>query len=224
MQNVRTDFTPSLHGFSFRNRFSGQMLPSFISKIPGISKILSTSQSYHGLCGGMCFATYDFFLAKRTVLSVNAVPESGTPLYCYLYQRQIDTYGPCGKFIAKFAFWTALPDSRVQKLTSNELEKVITQLDNGQAIILGLVYVSIVDTLAIWLNHQVLAYSYSEDPKSINIKIYDPELPCRDDVIIEVTRDSAGLQCKQKVCNVNREARVRGFFVIPYVPVEPPII
>lgn len=223
MQNVRTDFTPSLHGFSFRNRFPGQPLPSFISKFPGISKILSNSQSYHGLCGGMCFATYDFFLAKRTISSDNAVPEPGTPLYCYLDQRQIDTYGPCGKFIAKFALWTALPDSRVQKLTSNELEKVITQLDSGQAVILGLVYVSIVDTLAIWLNHQVLAYSYSGDPKSINIKIYDPELPRRDDVVIEIKRESAGFQCKQKVCNVNREARVRGFFVIPYIPVEPPI-
>lgn len=224
MQNVKTEFTPSLHGFSFRNRFRGYPLPSFISTFPGLSKILSNSQSYHGLCGGMCFATYDFFLTKRTITSDNTVPEPGTPLYRYLYQRQIDTYGYCGKFIAKFAQWTALPDTTVQRLTSNELEKVITQLDNGQAVILGLVYVSIVDTLAIWLNHQVLAYNYSEEPKTINIKIYDPELPCRDDVFIEIKSEFAGLQCTQKISGIDRKARVRGFFVMPYVPVEPPII
>lgn len=224
MPNVKTDFTPSLHGFSFENKFPGYPLPPFISTFPGISKILISSQSAHGLCGGMCSATYDFFIAKRTITLDKTVPEPGSPLYRYLYQRQFNTYGSFGKFIAKFAQWTALPDSTVQRLTYNELQKAITQLDNGQAVILGLVYVSIVDTLAIWLNHQVLAYSYSQDPKAINIKIYDPNLPCRNDVIIEVKRESAELQCTQKISGTDRKALVRGFFVMPYVPVEPPII
>jgi len=223
MQNVKTDFIPSLHGFNFANTFSGYPIPPFIFTLPGISKVLSSSQINHGLCGGMCFATSDCFIAKRTIISAQTSPKPGTPLYRYLYRRQLDTYGAFGKFVVKFAQWTALPDSTVQRLTDDELQKVIAQLANGQIVILGLVYVSIVDTLAIWLNHQVLAYDYSENSRSINIKIYDPNLPCRDDVFIEVKTGSTGLQYIQKASRTNSEKRIRGFFVIPYTAVEPPI-
>jgi hypothetical protein len=222
MQDLKT-FIPSLHGFSFANRFPGYPLPSFIYTFPSVSRFLSSSQE-HGLCGGMCFAAYDFFIAKRTITSDTTVPKSGSPLYNYLYKRQLDTYGFGWKLVAKFAQWTVLPDATVARLTADELHKVIVQIHNSP-VILGLVYVSIVDTMAIWLNHQVLAYGYSEeDPKTINIKIYDPNLPYCDDVVIELKRETSSLQCTQKASRNEMKVRVRGFFVIPYAPVEPPMI
>lgn len=224
MSDMKTDFIPSLHGFSFVNCFPGYPLPPLISTLPGISKILSTSQMNHGLCGGICFATHDFFLAKKTIALDTTVPKPGTPLYRYLYQRQLDTYGSCWKFVAKFAQWTVLPDSTVQSLTYKELQKVTAQLDKGQAVILGLVYVSIADTLAIWFNHQVLAYDYSQEQKILKVKIYDPNFPCQNDVFIEIKRAFNGLQCKQKVFSTGKEIPIRGFFVMPYAPVSPPII
>lgn len=237
MQNVKTNFLPSLHGFGFVNSFSGLPLPFSTSALPGISTILSRSKSCYGLCGGMSSAAWDFFIAGRTIPSIITVPETGSPLHRYLYQRQIDTYGFLGKSIGKFAKWMALSDSKVQKRTDDELQQICDRLDNYQAVILGIVYVSLVDTLAIWLNHQVLAYGYAEkSPKTLNINIYDPNFPGRDDVIIEIKREFPSFQCTQKLSGADyKNARglivipsgavyrnIRGFFAMPYIPVNPP--
>lgn len=224
MQNKKLNFIPSLHGFAFANRFPGYILPSCVSSFPGISNFLSSSQSCYGLCGGMCFAAYDFFNAQRTITSNNTIPKPGSPLYRYLYKRQLDSYGQFGKLIAKFAHWTVLSDSTVDRLTYYELNKVATQIENGQAVILGLVYTSIAKTIAIWLNHQVLAYNYLEEAEAIKIKIYDPNFPYQDDIIIEIKSGSAGIKCTQKIPHKKKEVHIRGFFVIPYIPIEPPII
>jgi hypothetical protein len=104
-------------------------------------------------------------------------------------------------------------------------------------VVLGLVYVSSSDNFAIWKNHQVLAYAYSEiSATTIDINIYDPNYPENDDVVIRVERVPVGttfvpgvpprkrtvlgFSCTQKVSNLNK--KIRGFFAMPYVPVEPP--
>jgi hypothetical protein len=83
------------------------------------------------------------------------------------------------------------------------------------------------DSLKIWRNHQVLAYSYSDiSATTIDINIYDPNYPQRDDVIIQMERVPVGttlipgvpprkrtvlgFKCCQKIGD--REKKVRGFF------------
>ena len=55
------DFKPSVHGFHFRNNFSGSPLPSGL----GFLNSLVSTPSQFGLCGGMSAAAADFFIAGR---------------------------------------------------------------------------------------------------------------------------------------------------------------
>lgn len=231
------DFKPYGHGFKFVNSFSGYSLPFSIPNLPNLS---SVKKSY-GLCGGMSSAAYDFVLAGRGIPSITTAPAKGSSLHRYLYRRQIDTFGSFGEYIAKFAQWMVLPDDTIlgtQKRTYDEFEEIRVKLDDGNAVVLGIVYTSGSDSLAIWHNHQILAYSYLEvSATTIDINIYDPNYPQRDDIIIRVERVPVGttfvpgvpprkrtvlgFKCTQKV--PNGEQNIRGFFAMPYVPVVPPI-
>lgn len=230
------EFKPSVHGFKFVNNFSGYTLPF---SIPNLPHILAVEQTY-GLCGGMSSAVYDFLLFGKQINSDTTAPKHNSILQQYLYRRQVDTFGAFGEYVAKFAQWMVLPDDTIlgtQKRTYDEFEEIRAKLDDGNAVVLGLVYVSSNDSLKIWNNHQVLAYSYLEiSAMTIVINIYDPNYPQRDDIAIQVERVPVGttfvpgvpprkrtvlgFKCIQRVADGNKE--LRGFFAMPYVPVMPP--
>lgn len=230
------EFKPSEHGFKFVNNFSGYPLPFSIPNLPNISSV----EKAYGLCGGMSSAVYDFLLSGRQISLDTIAPEQGSILQQYLYRRQVDTFGAFGEYVAKFAQWMVLPDDTIlgtQKRTYDEFEEIRAKLDDGNAVVLGLVYVGGNDSFKIWNNHQVLAYSYSEiSATTIDINIYDPNYPQRDDIAIQVERVPVGttfvpgvpprkrtvlgFKCIQKVVEGNKD--LRGFFAMPYVPVMPP--
>ncbi len=229
------DFKPSVHGFKFVNNFSGYPLPISIPNLPNLSAV----ESSYGLCGGMSSAAYDFLAAGRSIPLHTTAPAPGSTLHQYLYRRQVDTFGAFGKYIAKFAQWMVLPDDTIlgtQKRTYDEFEEIRAKLDDGNPVVLGLVYVSGSETIEIWNNHQVLAYGYSEvSDSTIDVNIYDPNYPGRDDVTIRVERVPVGttfvpgvpprkrtvlgFRCTQRMSN--HDTKVRGFFAMPYVPVLP---
>ena len=230
------DFKPSVHGFKFVNNFSGYPLPFSVPNLPNLSAVKKT----YGLCGGMSSTAYDFLLAGKSIPLTITVPVQGSPMHRYLYRRQVDTFGALGEYIAKFAQWMVLPEDTIlgtQKRTYDEFEEIRVKLDDGNAVVLGIVYVSGRNSFEIWNNHQVLAYGYSEiSDTTIDINIYDPNYPEIDDVIIRVERVPVGttfvpgvpprkrtvlgFKCIQKLSN--RDKDVRGFFAMPYVPVVPP--
>jgi hypothetical protein len=230
------DFKPTVNGFKFVNNFSGYPLPF---SIPNLPNLLTVERSY-GLCGGMSSAAYDFLLAGRSIPSTTTAPKQGSLLQEYLYRRQIDTFGALGEYVAKFAQWMVLPDDTIlgtQKRTYDEFEEIRAKLDDGNPVVLGLVYVGGSESFEIWKNHQVLAYSYSEiSDTTIDINIYDPNYPHSDDAVIQVERIPVGttfvpgvpprkrtvlgFRCTQKVAHGDH--KVRGFFAMPYVPVTPP--
>jgi len=188
----------------------------------------------------MSSTAYDFLLAGKSIPLTITVPVQGSPMHRYLYRRQVDTFGALGEYIAKFAQWMVLPEGTIlgtQKRTYDEFEEIRVKLDDGNAVVLGIVYVSGRNSFEIWNNHQVLAYGYSEiSDTTIDINIYDPNYPEIDDVIIRVERVPVGttfvpgvpprkrtvlgFKCIQKLSN--RDKNVRGFFAMPYVPVVPP--
>src|SRR5919199_1912224 len=230
------DFKPSVHGFKFINNFSGYLLPFSMPNLPDLS---SVGKAY-GLCGGMSSAAYDFLLAGRSIPSDISTPTQGSPLHKYLYRRQVDTFGALGDYITKFAQWMVLPDDTIlgiQKRTYDEFEAIHAKLDDRNAVVLGLIYVSGRDSWEIWNNHQALAYSYSEiSATTIDINIYDPNYPQRDDVAIRLERVPVGttlipgipprkrtvlgFKCSQKIGEFDKN--IRGFFAMPYVPIVPP--
>jgi hypothetical protein len=224
-QALPHQFLPSQHGFQFPNAFPGYPLPFSLPFMPQGARVTSV----YGLCGGMSSAASDFFLAGRPVPALTEAPKRGTRLHGYLYRRAIDTFA-FGRSIARFAEWMALPDDTplgVQRLTLDSFDEVRARLDDHQLVVLGLVYdrgSGLKEVLKrIWNNHQVLAYGCTANPDdSFAIHIYDPNYPVLDDIILHLTRHNGGLACVQR--RASQDLRpVRGFFAMPYEPLDPPL-
>lgn len=226
-------FKPSKHGFHFANSFSAIRLPF---TLPGKAK---KSAIIYGLCGGMSFTAADFYHASKPIPDVRDVPNDRMPLYGYLLRRQGDSFGPYYRSIWKYLDWMFLPDGTVrgtQRRTRDALPGIRRSLDAGQPVVLGLVYVNGRDTLAIWQNHQVLAWGYKDISETIsNLHLYDPNFPDNDYVFIRTKRVEVGRKkskegknvpvygvvCTQKVRGY-ADRPVRGFFPIDYSPQPPP--
>ena len=95
----------------------------------------------------------------------------------------------------------------------------------------------------VWLNHQVLAYGLVENEDgSVDVRVYDPNVPRSDDVYIRVRRVKTseahanpageternagdlvldGVHCEPVNLRIH-PMQIRGFFLMPYEPAEPP--
>jgi hypothetical protein len=230
---------PSIHGFKFPNIFPGYPLPFSVPVLPGITDVTPA----YGLCGGMSSASYDFLLAGRKVPITTKAPRRGSLLHRYLYRRAIDTFGSFGESLLKVAAWMRLPEDGLTgawKRTLDEFSRIRARIDTNNAVILCMIYVG-ADSLSdifkeIWNNHQVLAYAWRQtSAEAIELNLYDPNYPVRDDVILRCERVVVsqvnpslegkspvyGLRCTQWIGSQMIKP-VRGFFPMPYVPVEPP--
>ncbi len=211
-------FQPSRHGFAFVNSFSGSPLPIDLG-----SKATNLPSSF-GLCGGMSFAAADYFLAHKAPPLDTRPPTQGTPLYTYLYKRQATSIGPMGAMGLKFIQWMRLPTTgagSTHELTLQELPGIVAALSRHEPVVLGLVLVTAAETPEPWHNHQVLAYGLDESVAGrTDIRIYDPNFPKRDDVVIRVVRE--GEDCLiESVVPGRRTSKVRGLFRMSYVAVVP---
>ncbi len=222
-------FRPSAHAFRFRNAFPGVKLPL---TLPGSR---SKAASIYGLCGGMCFAAVDYMRAGQPVPTAPQVPADGTPLHLYLIKRQLESLGAGYRHALRFLTWMFLPEGTrigVRRRTYNELQLIRAMLGAGSPVVLGLLYVSGWDSLAIWKNHQVLAYRVEQPtPDVTRLFVYDPNFPTKDDVFIRLEREIVagagqetpvyGVSATQVIAGAPDKA-VRGLFVIPYSPSKPP--
>jgi hypothetical protein len=232
------EFQPSIHGFEFANKFSGYFLPFSIPAFMSTRKV----SSQYGLCGGMCAAAYEYALAGRPVPSTTEVPKRGSRLHRYLFQRQIDSFGGLGQEAIKVAQWTSLPDDTLlgtMRRTADELLQICAKLEQYTPVILALIYVHASSLMelskVIFNNHQVLAYAYrQESDEGFTINVYDPNLPGRDDVVIRCEpfplSEGEALSGSTRINGFKSTQLlggayyrdVRGFFEMPYNPVEPP--
>nr|MBN1228621.1 hypothetical protein [Anaerolineae bacterium] len=228
-----TAFQPSKHGFPFGNRYPGLPLPG---KVPLADRL----PTIYGLCGGMCFAAMDYMLAEKRIPAGHGIPPKGTHLHRYIFRRQIASFGQLGLDIPRYAHWMLLRDDTQRGTwvrTNQEFQRVRMQLDRGELVVLGIIYVSFRKTAIIWKNHQVLAYEYSTlSPTHYRIAIYDPNYPGNDQVVIEaksviVGKQAGskedrppvyGLRCIQKIPK-QPPREVRGFFQVNYKPKRPPV-
>ncbi|HET6409438.1 MAG TPA: hypothetical protein VFG14_16240 [Chthoniobacteraceae bacterium] len=191
----------------------------------------------------MATAGLDYFLSCVPIPSTTTVPTSGTPLFKYLLKRQLDSLGsPLFSTVPKFLKWSNLPDttpsgvlpilvpatgliSGVQELTAPEFRMTVASLAAGRPVVLGLVYVG-PGSVSIWHNHQVLAFGTNAvSPTITNIRVYDPNDPGDDAVIIRCESLAGGrrVRCLQ-MWPGGRTKTVRGFFRMPYARVVPPCL
>lgn len=202
-------FRPSRHGFRFANRFA---LP-----LPGVLRPFLPTATY-GLCGGMAALARDAFVAGVPLPTEEMPPAFGTPLYGTLWKRQMATLGPPPSFapLRRFVRWTRWPDHVVRQHTESEGHALRHALAQGRLVQLGLVYERHLARL--WHNHQVLAYGLAEaDDGGLAVRLYDPNWPLRDDVVLRGERRGTSLTYTQYAGRTATRA-VRGFFIVPIGP------
>jgi hypothetical protein len=228
-------FLPSQHGFAFPNNFPPINLPFTLPGFPSVSRITGG----YGLCGGMAAAAVDYYLAGRPVPAQTEVPHVRTRLHRYLFRRAMDSF-QMGESVLRFAQWMALDaegQNGLAHLTLLQFEKLRAALDVHRLVPIGLVIAEGKDIRSIardvWLNHQVLAYGIrpvAEAGGAADILVYDPNCPHDDDVRLRIERVVTaegpqgvlyGATCTPMRLRIS-PMRVRGFFLMPYDPADPP--
>ena len=121
-----------------------------------------------------------------------------------------------GSNLWRFVVLTYLPSHAPGGTAStrqSELPRVLAALEMGQPVPLGLVSGLSVRHLA--QNHQVLAYAADVEGGLARIRIYDPNFPHRDDVVLEVPVAGMGPVVERAGA---RTIPWRGFFTERYTP------
>jgi hypothetical protein len=173
-----TRFNPSTHGFKFANTFS------FEPSIAGIN-----GPRFNGFCAGMTYAALDYFNTNIPIPNQNFRPQIGTPLYKYIFDRQVHAnvsngdkwaelvVNPFGARTTEFFHWG------LQGFNGGRLQELREFIDRGSPVPLGLF---LAGNGGAGPHHEVLAIgydmgrykgdlgSYQEDFK---IFIYDPNYP-----------------------------------------------
>lgn len=255
--DIRT-FRPSSNGFAFVNHFTGSPIPFSLG---GLETRIGAPSTF-GLCGGMSFAAADLFLAGKTPPTRDTPPfknepEGGGAWFSYIQSRQLTSLGPGLELATKFGRWMSLPDDgeRVdapllgtRTMTMEELHAIRAALAEGRPVVLGLVFNRHAGNAGSngrvgvpWENHQVLAYDAAPavvaGKSGTTIRIYDPNYPKRDDVVIRCDCTITGTMLagpwgglrvpvlgveSARCVGTQRPTAVRGVFAMPYEPARIP--
>ncbi len=206
------NFSPSQHGFDYRNSFPWKewimMAPSDLPYMD-----FSTKNDGYGLCGGMSHVVHELFVFKEKIPSSTRRPNIYDPWYYYLANAQLETFGARGDKLEKIHEWFKMTDGKknLPKLTFAELLGLKLQLKRKKLTQLVLMYRTQGEG-GMWENHQVLAYGLEEEEGKGKIKIYDPNYPKEDKVVIEYQ-----LEGKEVILtyegSIDPNKRVYGFFI-----------
>ncbi len=242
------EFRPSQHGFRFRNDFSGTPLPRELGGLGAALGAAVGAPSRFGLCGGMSFAAADYFLAGAPIPQTGAIPVQGAQLFDLIYARQIASFDGLNA-PRVFAEWMHRPDAGplgTRRLSLHALPGIVSDLELGRPVVLGLVFASAAKRQMLWENHQVLAWR--ADVRSgggRDLRVYDPNFPGNDGVIVRcvpeivgfaadagplaIATPLLGLRCELIVPPTAAEGdrpirrkAVRGLFAMPYSSAPPP--
>jgi hypothetical protein len=196
----------------------------------------------YGMCGGMAYASADYWLAKAALprgAHQNDQPTRGNPtgaaLRNMIWQRLLDSLAQGGTLMRTLE-WSLVLNQVPWKIgeitigggmpgllarTKPEWDLVKKTIDAGRPCPIGLIYT----TRSVWDQHQILAYGY-EDPGDGTGKllVYDSNNPHQfgDTLQNEVTLDfnnPSGLVATSPGDSLG--GVLAGFFVTNYQPVVP---
>lgn len=232
----QTPFTVQ-DGFAFTN--SWPHVPAIEENTP-LGRI-TLGDASNGLCGGMVFTALDFFYAQMSVPSSDKNPGSQSPLFKYIVRRLIDSWDlPIG--VVQYYQWMNFPDSdetisvfghtiTVRRgiawhTVQQQWPDVRKNLDSGLPVPLGLVTVKSSDPRQLSRCHQVLARGYTIQTDNNNgdtvvvLHVYDPNSGQRQThITFSISHPTQQTEFSH---NVNIAEPIRGFFVTPYTPSQPP--
>jgi hypothetical protein len=238
----QTEFLPSRNGFAFANAFPhvpAKEIDLVVTKVP-------LGDASNGLCGGMVYAALDYFVAQRPLppndppAADGTIPAPGSgPLFDYLVDRLLDSWkadglNGCPAGVTYYhlmsstvpdeeRFWTRFSPwhSRAWVMAKDAWPKVKGDIDAGRPSPLGLIRVLTWDPMQIGHHHQVLVWGYSLDGSALSLNIYDPNMPGRDDVALQL--DISSLRHKIVVSRTPPSSwPIHCFFRPGYSPRQPP--
>lgn len=200
-----TGFRPSEHGFGFANRWRDRVFGVIESP---------------GRCGGMVFASLDAFAIEASLPAEaqrSSLPEYDAPIAGAILRRQFDSVlMRLGANLWQFVRFTWVPSDSsigIGAATRRELLPLFDALRSGRPVPLGLV--NSLKPFRLAANHQVLAYAADFGEREVVIRIYDPNYPKRDDVVLVVPMSSS----EPVVERIGARTKVwRGFFIEHYAP------
>jgi hypothetical protein len=175
--NAVPGFLPSTNGLHFANSFpSGPDL-----RIGPIG----IGDAARGLCGGMAWYVRERFEAGQPIPPDTAAPANGSPLFQALVRRQVVSLDWL-RVPLRFWWMAALgPDRALRQTRDAEWPGIRAEIDTGRLAMVGLVRQTGRNPRKLTNNHQVLAFAYQVDGEAVTIRLYDPNWPGRDDVVIK---------------------------------------
>lgn len=234
MTSVRVPgFLPSTAGFHFANAFPH--VPMREIRLEGVAT-LSIGDAANGLCGGMSSTVADLFDADVAPPADTHAPSDG-PRFESLVDRQIDSFAGG---LVPLRFYTLMDPSRRDRepfwapwlgrlgidrhsrtyvMAHEEWPSIRADLDVGHPVLLGLVRVVDRDPRRLGQNHQVLAFGYDLDGAALSLRIYDPNVPDRDDVTLRL--DVSDPMGTVEPAYSGPGPSVVCFFKAPYRPADP---
>ena len=217
MATISSPFRVEQHALRFKNNFEFE----FAFDLPFLPPI-NLGEIVYGLCGGMCFSVLDYISNGLPVPSLESVPEDGSEFYRYLWKRQIDSFVLPIVPLRVFE-WMLLSDERVHRRTAeDEFQKVLTDLHLGLPVVISLIRGKGVSNPT--KNHQVLVHhcSWDESSGEVEFLVYDPNHPPPEPpprITFNISNPEHSIEIEQSTGE-----DLRGFFVIPYKPDDPPDI
>jgi hypothetical protein len=187
--NAVKGFLPSRHGFRFANSW-----PKGAARTLRLGPIaLPIGDTGRGLCGGMAFAARQRFERGEEAPPDAEAPKTGAALFTEIVDRQFDSFGTL--FTVPLRFWLASAGSqaaRDRETVRDAWPAIKASIDRGDLPMVGLVRLAGWNPLRLGVGHQVVAHRYDETGSRMEIGIYDPNHPGRDDVTLTVERGADG--------------------------------
>ena len=183
--NAVPGFLPSRNGLHFANRFPPGPTLRFGPIDP---RWVGIGDASAGLCGGMAWFVRERFGAGLPVPPDTGPPANGSPLFRALVRRQVLSLD---WLRVPLAFWWmgAMGAKRAARRTHEvEWPRIRADIDAGRLAMVGLVRHAGRNPFHLTQSHQVLAYAYETDGTAVTLRIYDPNLPDRDDVVVTEDR------------------------------------
>jgi hypothetical protein len=219
-------FLPSTCGLRFRNAWPhGPTLT-----LPFLPPTVGLGNAALGLCGGMVMTTRDLFEAGIAPPPDTSPPAHGSPRFRAIVRRQVQSLDWLRVPLRYYDLQAFRPDppgslagmlrrepARIVAATE-EWPRIRAAIDAGELPIVGLVRVSGWSPLRLARNHQTLGYAYEASEGTVALRVYDPNHPGRDDVVVSMTvAPPDGRPLRERVTLAQSTGEpLLGFFRQPY--------